>query len=237
MSWSLRRCIYDGNGFRIIPIGPADDGTLGFAGSSDIEGYMALDPNLEAPEYRASLQNFVDLFYSTGLYAPQSLEYSYPTIAANGGDCYGLCRFDRAETYESLDANYQMTLGATVLLRDLSDGSDYGTVIHRFEDRSNEGNASAGSAADMGYSIPDSSTRYLTRSELEVLNADQLRFVRNEIYARHGRIFTSDDLRTYFESQSWYHGTIQPENFTDDMLNEIERANVRLITEIESGRS
>ena len=89
----------------------------------------------------------------------------------------------------------------------------------------------------MGYSIPDSSTRYLTRAELEVLSSEQLRYVRNEIYARHGRIFTSPDLREYFESQDWYHGTIQPEDFRDTMLNEIERANVRLITEIEDARS
>ena len=89
----------------------------------------------------------------------------------------------------------------------------------------------------MGYSIPDSSTRYLTRAELDVLTSDQLRYVRNEIYARHGRIFTSEDLRTYFESQPWYHGTIRPEDFTDNMLNEIERANVRLITEIEDARA
>ena len=234
LEWNLRRCTYDGSAFRNSVIGQHEDGSLGFGGSSGIEGFMKLDPNLEAPEDRPYIETFVQNFRNTGLYNTQSLEYSYPLISANGGGCYGLCRFDRYETSESTDANDMVSLGASVVLRDLSDGSGYGTVMHQFN---NAGNASAGSAADMGYSIPDSSTRYLTRQELEVLTSDQLRYVRNEIYARHGRIFTSDDLRAYFESQPWYHGTIQPNAFTDDMLNEIERANVRLITEIEGARS
>ena len=235
MEWSLRRCTYNGSQFEVTPIGHFEDGTLGFGGSSDTEGYMYLDPNREAPEYRSYVETFVQNFRNTGLSAPQALGYSYPTIMANGGGCFGVCRFDRYESFESMDEHYMVTLGANVMLRDLTGGSDYGTVMHQFSDVM--GNVSAGSAADMGYSIPDSSTRYLTRAELEVLSSEQLRYVRNEIYARHGRIFTSPDLREYFESQDWYHGTIQPEDFRDTMLNEIERANVRLITEIEDARS
>ena len=44
------------------------------------------------------------------------------------------------------------------------------------------------------------------------LSKADLRLARNEILARHGRIFNSDDLKTYFEGKSWYSGTVAPED-------------------------
>ncbi len=65
------------------------------------------------------------------------------------------------------------------------------------------------------------------------MSESQLRLARNEIYARHGRIFDSVDLRDYFESQSWYNGTIEPADFSESVLNEYEKANIKLIQSLE----
>ena len=83
------------------------------------------------------------------------------------------------------------------------------------------------------YIIPDSSIRYLTRTELLGLSAEQLRLARNEIYARHGRKFQTQDLQDYFNSKSWYMGTIEPDRFSDDNLNVYEKENLKLIKSLE----
>jgi len=54
----------------------------------------------------------------------------------------------------------------------------------------------------------------------------KLRLMRNEILARHGWKFQSQDLRNYFESQSWYNPVA---NNNSIKLNIIEQTNVQLI--------
>lgn len=86
------------------------------------------------------------------------------------------------------------------------------------------------------YILPDSSTRLYTTAELEQLSNWELFIARNEIYARHGRRFRSDILRGYFESTSWYEGTIDPDAFDESLLNETEKANAKAMLEIEKAR-
>lgn len=78
-----------------------------------------------------------------------------------------------------------------------------------------------------------SSTKLISESELEKLNAQELRIARNEIYARHGRKFKDVDLQNYFNSKSWYRGTVEPDKFNDNSLSEIEKKNRDLIQKYE----
>ena len=87
---------------------------------------------------------------------------------------------------------------------------------------------------DSEYILPTSNTEYLTLEDLQGLTAEQCRIARNELYARYGRKFTDEGLKAYFESKSWYIGTIEPEDFKEDMLNEYEIANRDLIVEYET---
>ncbi|MDQ3020627.1 MAG: YARHG domain-containing protein [Bacteroidota bacterium] len=84
-------------------------------------------------------------------------------------------------------------------------------------------------------SIPDNegivSSRYLTDSDLKDLSTEELKILRNEIYARHGYIFKTADMKTYFSGKSWYHP--QYEIVTDNMLSGIEKANRDLIKKYE----
>jgi hypothetical protein len=73
----------------------------------------------------------------------------------------------------------------------------------------------------------------MTEDTLNGLYAEDLRTLRNEIYARHGRIFSSPkskDLQKYFEAQQWYKP--DPE-FKDDQLTETEFKNISLIKSFE----
>ena len=47
-------------------------------------------------------------------------------------------------------------------------------------------------------------------------------------------MFTSEDLDSYFGQQSWYSPSIPADQFTDDMLTEIEKKNVELINNVMS---
>lgn len=81
--------------------------------------------------------------------------------------------------------------------------------------------------------LPNSNTQYLTEADLAALTWEELCFARNEIFARHGRIFTTYEIARYFEQKTWYQGIIAPEDFREDALNSIERANVQYIMDYE----
>ena len=93
--------------------------------------------------------------------------------------------------------------------------------------------ASASTIASEDYILPDSGTRLLTDSDVEGLSLQQINYAKNEIYARHGRKFNSRELQDYFNSKSWYNGTIDPDDFTDGMLSSIEQQNVQFLSEKE----
>lgn len=76
------------------------------------------------------------------------------------------------------------------------------------------------------------STEVLPDEMLGDLFIEDLRILRNEIYARHGRVFKDAELQKYFESQTWYQPN--PE-FKDEELTEIEFQNLAKIKTAEDG--
>lgn len=79
-----------------------------------------------------------------------------------------------------------------------------------------------------------SSIKELKKSDLEDLSKSELRLARNEIYARHGRRFQDQELQDYFDSQEWYMGYIEPEDFIDsEELSDLERKNINFIKKFE----
>ncbi len=96
--------------------------------------------------------------------------------------------------------------------------------------------AEGGGNDAQSYMISGSDSRYLDRAELTGLSEYDLRIARNEIYARHGRIFKDPTLSSYFNAKAWYYPTIQPDDFNEDSLSAIEKANVNLIKEVEATR-
>lgn len=93
--------------------------------------------------------------------------------------------------------------------------------------------ASAGDMAKSGYMLPNSAAELLEREALTGLSANDCKIARNEIYARHGRKFQDAELQAYFETCAWYEGTIEPEDFNESVLSDIEMANKDLIVAYE----
>ena len=83
------------------------------------------------------------------------------------------------------------------------------------------------------YILPNSDSRYLTKRDLEGLSKKECRLARNELYARHGRKFDDKVLVNYFSQFDWYHPMIDPDNFDETMLNDVEIANRDLIVQFE----
>lgn len=90
--------------------------------------------------------------------------------------------------------------------------------------------------ANNQYILNGSDSRYISKSELQGLDANQCRLARNEIYARHGRKFNDQYLQNYFNSKIWYTPRIEPDNFSESVLNTYERANRDLIVAYENER-
>ena len=59
--------------------------------------------------------------------------------------------------------------------------------------------------------------------------SDSLKTVRKSVLIYE----TIIDLQDYFESKSWYKGTVKPSDFDESVLNKYEKANIDLISSME----
>lgn len=88
--------------------------------------------------------------------------------------------------------------------------------------------ASGGMDDTSGYIIGGSDTRELTAADLDGLTAQELTYARNEIYARHGRVFKSAELQNYFDTKDWY---TRNDSFDDHDLSAVEKTNAEFISQ------
>ena len=101
------------------------------------------------------------------------------------------------------------------------------------KDEKTKEEAENGTDKDSEYILPDSDSRYLTDTDVQGLSAHDLMLARNEIYARHGRKFKDSELQDYFNSKSWYKGTVNSDDFSTNVFNEYEKKNLELIQKYE----
>ena len=91
---------------------------------------------------------------------------------------------------------------------------------------------------EYGYVMPDSNSRYLTDYDVNQLTLKGINYAKNEIYARHGRMFKSQELQTFFNGQAWYTGTIPASEEANviiaNQFNDYEQQNVRLLADREA---
>lgn len=113
-----------------------------------------------------------------------------------------------------------------------SDSNEYSDI------RQNLGKASGTKTGfNNTYVINDSDIRYLSRSDLSSMSGDEICLAQNEIWARHGRMFKNDWLQNYFNSKSWYRGTIAPDDFLNQYRpTDIENENASLMFSVLSER-
>ena len=93
---------------------------------------------------------------------------------------------------------------------------------------------------DSSYILPESSSRNYSYEELNQLDDYTLQMAINEIYARHGRRFSTPSMQEYFDNKTWYNGTIAPEAFDGNegaYFNGYESANRELMARIREQRA
>ena len=73
--------------------------------------------------------------------------------------------------------------------------------------------------------------KVITEAMLRGLSLHELRLLRNEIYARHGRVFKTLWLQQYFGGQAWYDPN---EEFKDEELTGSDKTNVETIVAYEN---
>jgi YARHG domain len=73
--------------------------------------------------------------------------------------------------------------------------------------------------------------KLIAEQMLRGLSLHELRLLRNEIYARHGRIFKTDWLSQYFGGQPWYD---PKEDFKDEEISGADKTNIETIVKYEA---
>ena len=71
----------------------------------------------------------------------------------------------------------------------------------------------------------------ISEAMLRGLSLHELRLLRNEIYARHGRIFKTMWIQQYFGGQSWYD---PKEDFKDEEITGTDKTNIETIVAVEN---
>lgn len=95
-----------------------------------------------------------------------------------------------------------------------------------------QANAADENEVEATYLMSDSAEKYLEASDIEHYSHDEVQLMINEIYARHGREFHSQENMEYFSARDWYKpvsGKSDEEIVSE--FNECEKANVELLSQ------
>lgn len=109
---------------------------------------------------------------------------------------------------------YQSNQAAIAVFSNTTDGTD---------DTSDD----TTSTLQKGYQYGD---EYITEETLNSLDEMEIGIIRNEIYARNGFIFDDEIINEYFTEKDWYNPN---PDFSEDMLNDIEKGNIAIIINYE----
>ena len=89
---------------------------------------------------------------------------------------------------------------------------------------------SQSNGSDNSYIFSNSSSSYLSKSDVSALSDNNLTLALNEIYARRGRIFKDPALSSYFNSQAWYTPKYTQAEFDKNVtFNDYEQKNLQLM--------
>ena len=83
------------------------------------------------------------------------------------------------------------------------------------------------------YIGPDSNKRLMTSEELWAYSRETLRYIRNEILARHGYNFGNNKFGNYFITKSWYKAG-NNNDAVNNKVTSVEWKNINLIRDVEA---
>ncbi len=79
-------------------------------------------------------------------------------------------------------------------------------------------------------------TKLITESDLSKLSQAETRLLLNELYARHGYIFTLQEYRDYFSKKTWYTPRYTSQSDAEAQFNSIELQNKNIIANYEKSK-
>lgn len=215
VSWSISS--EDGT-YYLIPVGGDDSNIIFFNSSNEMAGY--------AEVYYMDVES-IDETVNGGISVTGTMYTNTNSPVYNGVFTVTW------DSYESVDwATVEVVNGTE--MTDVSMTGEYryyGPV---------DGSTDTSAQNTDEYIIPDSDSRYLTYDDIAGMDASQIRLAINEIYARHGRIFQTEDLNEYFSSKSWYTPIYTQEEFAaieGQIFNEYEKANIQLLGSIRDAQN
>lgn len=163
------------------------------------------------------------------------IKYSTPndrmTIDSGIGNGWGSTISWNHYGYQTLEELYRAVVTSNIEYYNHEDNVDEGLA-----DTPNE-NGVENTAAEDGIIFPDSSERKLDEGSISLLTEDDLQSAINELYARNSYIFKDDAIRAYYQKYEWYQQKVKPEDFTMDLFNKIEKANVELLQKERANRN
>jgi YARHG domain len=151
------------------------------------------------------------------LISKMELESSYPSSGPDGGG------MDYAYSYNA--KNHILTVTNSSIDWDEQSRQEITTEKIQLFQITNEGNLTNPRA------YPEVSERLLDKSELTGKTKEELMIMRNEPFAVYGYTFKNAFLKNYFEGKGWYNSRFDNVN---DQLSEVEKANIKLIKEVEN---
>lgn len=83
------------------------------------------------------------------------------------------------------------------------------------------------------YFVTHCDSEYFTKDYFYGFDDDMCCIARNGVYARSGRKFNNAGIAVYFSQFDWYYPTIEPSSFSENMLNQYQKANLALVIEYE----
>lgn len=82
--------------------------------------------------------------------------------------------------------------------------------------------------------MPEFFSRPLNETDLIGMTVADMKILRNQYYAVHGRIFEKQELRDYFQEKTWYLGDKTEDEFDETVFGGLEKRNIAFLKKAEA---
>lgn len=194
---------------------PAPDDSQNISGSESISGEVETDTNVSTPAPESNQQTNTEST-DTGNVDTNTTDKKDPTSSTEQNTATVVPIYFEGDRAEIL--RQKVLLGRDNYYRKVSD--DYYEMVLGVTDINN-----------FDY-LFQTDKKYYTQEDFSSCSDDILKLAKNEIYARHGRMFVDKELYEYFLTRMWYEPQYTPEDFDDGCLNDYERANLKILIDL-----
>ena len=127
------------------------------------------------------------------------------------------------ETVASIDPSGMVTDAATGDCDMIASDGEVRSLCH----------GTVAETAEDSYLLPTDS-RVITESDVSGMDRETVCLARNEIFARHGRVFKTASIQAYFEAQSWYAPDPDFDENAPGALSTLEKQNLSFLVAYET---